>query len=270
MCGRFTQKSERRIISLEFYVQDFRSDVFINYNVSPGQSAGVIIYDSDFCYDQYRWGLVPYWAKDPAIGNRMINARAETVTEKPSFRKAFERRRCLIPADGFFEWKKEDGRKTPYYIFSSSGKPMGFAGLWETWCPHEIRYQGKGTTSEQHRYSGFTETGRLEGQEGGGVNMKSTSEYPSGEYPSKEKPLHTFTIITTSANEKMHRLHERMPVIIPPEKRELWLNPEEKNLDHLLDLLKPLPAEGLDFYEVSRLVNSPQNNSPECIQPLMR
>lgn len=266
MCGRFTQKSDRRIISLEFYVQDFRSDVFINYNVSPGQSAGVIIYDSDFCYDQYRWGLVPYWAKDPTIGNRMINARAETVTEKPSFRKAFERRRCLIPADGFFEWKKEDGRKTPYYIFTSSGKPMSLAGLWEIWSPPEKRQRARGTTLEKYHYAGSTEVDRSGGSEGSGPyeSVKSSSKYPP-----EEKPLHTFTIITTSANEKLQQLHERMPVIIPPEKRELWLKPEEKNLDHLLDLLKPLPAEGLDFYEVSRLVNSPQNNSSECIQPLM-
>ena len=132
MCGRFTQKSERKIISLEFYVQDFLSDVFVNYNVAPTQDAGVIVRDDVYRYVRYRWGLVPFWSKDPKIGNRMINARAETVAEKPSFRNAFTKRRCLVPADGFFEWKKESGYKTPYYIYYSTGKPMSFAGLWET------------------------------------------------------------------------------------------------------------------------------------------
>ncbi|MGQ9614828.1 MAG: SOS response-associated peptidase [Spirochaetota bacterium] len=254
MCGRFTQKSERKIISIEFFVEDFRSDVFINYNVSPGQEAGIIIYDAGYCYDRYRWGLIPYWAKDPAIGNRMINARAETISEKPAFKKAFTQRRCLIPADGFFEWKKLDGRKIPYYIFSSSGKPMGLAGLWESWYPAEIRYHGSAGASEK-KQGGITESSYMK---------------PLSEYPTRERPLHTFTIITTQANERLKELHERMPVIIPPEKRELWLNPGNKDIDLLIDLLRPLPEKELDFYEVSRIVNSPENNSPECIKPLIR
>jgi putative SOS response-associated peptidase YedK len=266
MCGRFTQKSERKIISIEFFVDDFRSDVFINYNVSPGQDAGVILYDSGYCYDRYRWGLIPSWAKDPTIGNRMINARAETISEKPAFRKAFMQRRCLIPADGFFEWKKLDGRKIPYYIFSSSGKPMSFAGLWESWYPVEIRYHGSAEAPEEkeEKKRGIAKPSYHRGAE---THARYDNMKPLSEYPSKQKPLHTFTIITTQANERLKELHDRMPVIIPPDKRELWLNPAIKDINLLLDLLIPLPEKELDFYEVSRIVNSPENNSPECIIP---
>lgn len=229
MCGRFTQKSERKIISLEFYVQDFASDVFINYNVAPGQDAGVIVRDDVYRYIRYRWGLIPFWAKDPTIGNRMINARAESVAEKPSFKRAFSQRRCLVPADGFYEWKKEGNFKRPYYIYNAKNKPMSFAGLWETWFPKE------GT------FPNFTAT--------------------------KEEPLHTFTIITTEANQKLQQLHDRMPVIIPEDKREQWLNSEASSGD-LEELLVPLTASEIEFHEVSRMVNSPQNNSPQCIEPV--
>ena len=236
MCGRFTQKSERKIISLEFYIKDFLSDVLINYNVAPTQDAGVIVSDDVYRYVRYRWGLVPFWSKDSKIGNRMINARAETVAEKPGFRNAFVKRRCLVPADGFYEWKKENGFKTPYYIYHATDNPMSFAGLWESWTPrteNEPRL-------EEDLFSQETE---------------------------KPAPLHTFTIITTGANEKLKQLHDRMPVIIPPEMRDVWLNPKTER-DQLIDLLRPLPPEQTVFHEVSRMVNSPQNNSPECIDPI--
>jgi putative SOS response-associated peptidase YedK len=223
MCGRFTQKSERKIITLEFYVKDFLSDVLVSYNVAPGQDAGVIIKDDVYRYARYRWGLVPFWAKDPKTGYRMINARAETVTEKPSFKNAFVKRRCLVPADGFYEWKKEEKHKVPYFIFHSSKKPMTLAGLWERWRPKE-----------------------------------STDETPY---------LHTFTIITTTPNEKMAQLHDRMPVIIPADGRELWLDPDT-GTERLKDMLIPLPSSEVDYYEVSTLVNSPKNNSPMCIEPV--
>ena len=239
MCGRFTQKSERKTISLEFYVQDFLSDVFLSYNVAPMQDAGVIIKDDVYRYARYRWGLVPFWAKDPAIGNRMINARAETVPEKPSFRNAFAKRRCLIPADGFYEWKKEGTYKTPYYIYHSSEKPMSFAGLWESWTPREEKLLVQGVKADS----------------------------PSIE---REKPptLQTFTIITTRANNKLQELHDRMPVIIPREKRDVWLNPDT-DTGQLIELLEPLSSDEIEFHEVSRMVNSPGNNSPQCIEPVV-
>jgi putative SOS response-associated peptidase YedK len=228
MCGRFTQKSERKIISLEFYVKDFLSDVFISYNIAPTQDAGVIIHDDVYRYARYRWGLVPFWAKDPTIGNRMINARAETVTQKPSFKNAFAKRRCLVPADGFYEWKKDGKYKTPFYIYHNSNKPMSFAGLWESWHPKDAA----ASTDVQ-----------------------------------KEKPLRTFTIITTEANQRLQELHNRMPVIIAADKREEWLNPDAIP-ENLKSMLSPCASSEIEFHEVSRTVNSPQNNSPQCIEPV--
>ena len=113
MCGRFTQKSERKIISLEFYIKDFLSDVLVNYNVAPTQDAGVIVSDDVYRYVHYKWGLVPFWSKDPAIGNRMINARAETVAEKPAFRTAFAKRRCLVPVTASMSGRRRRDSKHP-------------------------------------------------------------------------------------------------------------------------------------------------------------
>jgi putative SOS response-associated peptidase YedK len=229
MCGRFTQKSERKVISLEFYVKEFGSEVFTSYNVAPGQDAGVILGGDVIRYDRYRWGLVPFWAKDTKIGYRMINARSETVTEKPSFRNAFKARRCLVPADGFYEWRKDGQYKTPFYIHLASNRPMSFAGLWETWQSKESK------------------------------NAASDTE--------RAEPLHTFTIITTEANEKLLPLHDRMPVIVPPEKRSVWLK-EDTHPDQLKQLLEPYPSEEMAFHEVSKMVNTPKNNRPECIEPV--
>ncbi len=240
MCGRFTQKSERKIISLEFYIKDFLSDVLVNYNVAPSQDAGVIVKSDVYRYVRCRWGLVPFWSKDPKIGNRMINARSETVAEKPSFRQAFAKRRCLVPADGFYEWKKENGFKTPYYIYHAAGKPMSFAGLWESWT---LRTEPRVQQPEADLFPTDAENG-----------------------DEKPPPLHTFTIITTGANEKLKELHDRMPVVITPEMRDVWLDPDTHK-DQLVELLRPLPPEEIEFHEVSRMVNSPQNNSPECIEP---
>lgn len=216
MCGRFTQKSERKVIQEEFFIQEFTDEIVVSYNVAPGQNAGIIINDGANRYCQFKWGLVPSWAKDPKIGYKMINARVETVTEKPSFRKAFDNRRCIIPADGFYEWKKSQQYKIPFYIYRDSEKPLGLAGLWEQW---------------------------------------KTDAGP---------PLFTFTIITTEANDRLKEIHGRMPVILPEEKREAWLT---EGVD-VRELIDPYSREDIVFHEVSRYVNSPQNNSPECIEPV--
>jgi putative SOS response-associated peptidase YedK len=167
-----------------------------------------------------RWGLVPYWAEDPGIGSRMINARAETAAEKPAFRDSFRRRRCLVAADGFFEWQKAPGGKQPYLIRLEGGAPFAFAGLWDRW-------RGR--------------RGRV---------------------------LETFTILTTTPNELVRPIHDRMPVILPAEARSRWLA-EDAESEALRELLGPLPGEGMEAFPVSQLVNSPANDSLECLQPIL-
>lgn len=168
-----------------------------------------------------RWGLIPSWAKDTAIGNRMINARAETLAEKPSFRKAFEKRRCIVPADSFFEWRKTNGKtKIPVRFVLKSREPFAFAGLWETWR-------------------------KPDGQE-----------------------LRSFTIITTAANDLLRPIHDRMPVILRQSDEGKWLDPSAADAAKLTLLLAQYPAEAMESYDVSTLVNSPRNDVPECIAPV--
>ena len=138
MCGRFV--GYRKLAQyLEYFPIDVAdAELSPNYNVAPTQEIPVIVrYDDVNHLDKYRWGLVPFWAKDPSIGNRMINARSETAATKPSFRTAFKKRRCLIPADGFYEWKGTKGAKQPMFLTLPDNSPMAFAGLWEIWDDKE-------------------------------------------------------------------------------------------------------------------------------------
>lgn len=221
MCGRFTLTADPNDLREAFPWLNIPEAPAPRYNVAPSQPVAVIPNDGKNQMDYFVWGLIPPWAKDPSIGNRMINARAETLTEKPSFRTAFRRRRCLIPADGFFEWKQDAGSKskTPMYIQLKSGKPFALAGLWERWDSKD------GST------------------------------------------IFSCTIITTQPNELMQSIHNRMPVILPSNTYTQWLDPGEPNLSFLSGLLQPYPAEELIAYPVSRLVNSPANDLPACIEP---
>ena len=134
MCGRFVQNFQLETLQKNFNILTTASDITSNYNVAPTQEILAIIkHDDENILEKLHWGLVPFWAKDISIGSRMINARVETVAKKASFRNAFKNRRCLIPANGFYEWKGEKGHKQPFYIFTPSGEPFAFAGLWETW-----------------------------------------------------------------------------------------------------------------------------------------
>ena len=138
MCGRFVGFRSLDELKGFFPIDKAACEVVSNYNVAPSQEILAIAkYEGENWLVKFHWGLVPFWAKDPAIGNRMINARLETVAEKPSFRNAFKKRRCLIPADGFYEWKGEKGRKQPMFITLPDRKPFAFAGLWETWRKKE-------------------------------------------------------------------------------------------------------------------------------------
>lgn len=138
MCGRFVQYSLLQVIQQIFNIDTVSFEVIPNYNVAPTQEIlAAVRHDNEIKLEKLHWGLVPFWAKDISIGSGMINARAETVASKPSFRNAFKKRRCLIPANGFYEWKGDKGNKQPYYVFMPSGEPFAFAGLWETWTDKE-------------------------------------------------------------------------------------------------------------------------------------
>lgn len=222
MCGRFTLNATPEQLLDAFPGLIIPGQFAPRYNIAPTQPVAVIANNQPDRLDFFIWGLVPSWAKDPAIGNKMINARAETLAEKPAFRAAFRRRRCLIPATGFYEWRQDpNGKsKTPMHIHLTGNRPFAFAGLWESWNGPD------------------------------GSNILSC------------------TIITTSPNPLMAAIHNRMPVILPPSAYEQWLDPGEPPAGGLLALLQPYPQEHMAAYPVSKMVNSPANDSPECIIPL--
>jgi len=217
MCGRYSFAVEDELIRERFGVS-VRSAIYkARYNCAPSQELAVITNQNPAELQFFRWGLIPFWAKDPLIGNKMINSKAETITEKPSFKKAFQLRRCLVPADGFYEWKKNI-TKTPYRIVLKSGAPFAMAGIWEKWVS------------------------------GDGEIIRS------------------FSIITTDPNELMAPIHNRMPVILLPENEKMWL--DDTSEATLKTLLKPYPANRMKAFAISKLVNSPKNDSPEVILPI--
>jgi len=224
MCGRFTLTQTDEAIARSFKVNVL--NILPSYNIAPSQAiAAILENDSDSQRELafLRWGLIPSWAKDVKIGYNLINARSETVLEKPSFRSAFKHRRCLILADGFYEWQhSEDGKgqKQPYYFRMKDSEIFAFAGLWEVWESKE------------------------------GDIIKSC------------------TILTTAANQLLEPIHDRMPVILQPKDYDTWLDREDTKSDRLTSLLTPYSAEEMTAYPVSTKVNSPKNNSAECLYPL--
>ncbi|GGL17215.1 DUF159 family protein [Sphaerisporangium melleum] len=173
-----------------------------------------------------KWGLVPSWAKDPSVGSRMINARVETLAEKPSYRRAFAKRRCLVPADGYYEWYRADKKtKQPYFIHPADGGVMAMAGLYEFW------------------------------------------KDPSRADDDPLKWLTTCTVITTTAEDHLGRIHDRMPVIIDRDRWADWLDPALTDTGQVLNLLKDAPPSGLTAYPVSSEVNSVRNNGPHLLEP---
>jgi putative SOS response-associated peptidase YedK len=221
MCGRYTLRTPA--IDLVEVFQLLREPVLEpRYNIAPTQTVAVVRQiEKHRELSVMRWGLVPSGAKDPKAGPPLINARADTVATKPAFRTAFKKRRCLIPADGFYEWKKGDGKtKQPYYIRMARDRVFAFAALWETW---------KGADAE---------------------------------------PIDSCTIITTDANDVLCSIHDRMPVILPEEDYDHWLNPKIDDADRLQLLLKPYAPEGMTAYPIGTLVNSPRNDTAICIEPM--
>jgi putative SOS response-associated peptidase YedK len=230
MCGRYVSSSSADEIAKYFGVDAIGdAELDANYNVAP--TAGVYAVaerDGVRSLDAYRWGLVPSWAKDPGIGNKMINARAETIATKNAYRSAFKRKRCIIPVDGFYEWTKIEGedRKQPLYIYRADGDMMGFAGLYETW-------QAK---TEDGSYFGDV--------------------------------LSSTTIITGEPNDKMAQVHHRMPVILPPDAWAQWLDPTNQDADALSALLVPAPNDLIEMHPVSTEVNNARNKGSHLIEEL--
>ncbi len=266
MCGRYASARKRIELLEEFRIERDRvpEPLEPDYNVAPtkrvyavvtrdarrsdgagGQARGAPGAASDPDARQagaarelrvVRWGLVPFWAKDPKIGSRMINARSETVDSKPAFRHAFKRRRCLLPADGYYEWQRPDGSsedepkgkgaKQPYFITRGDGGPLAFAGLYELWRDAEL--------PEDHERAW----------------------------------LWTTTIITTSAPDELGKIHDRMPMVIEPDRWLDWLDPANNDPADLRALLAPAAASGLISYPVSTAVNAVRNNGPQLIERL--
>ncbi|ADE15176.1 protein of unknown function DUF159 [Nitrosococcus halophilus Nc 4] len=218
MCGRYTLHASLEQLAAHFHLSQTQ-ELTPRFNIAPSQAVPAVRGESSQReLTMLRWGLIPHWAKEEKTSYSMINARAETVATKPAFRGAFRHRRCLIPADGFYEWKPAtDGAKQPYYIRRRNGEVFAFAGLWEHW----------------------------EGETG--------------------KCIDSCTIIVTDANKLIQPIHDRMPVILEPADYEAWLNPKNQAANTLTALLKPYPPESMEAYPVSRRVNRPTNDDPECI-----
>jgi putative SOS response-associated peptidase YedK len=221
VCGRFTQQRPTSELAEIFDAENLAADDGGHFNVAPTDEAAVVVQHADRrAVVRYRWGLVPHWAEDARIAGRTFNARAETIAVTPAFRGAFRRRRCLVPVDSFYEWKREDGIRQPYRILRGDGRPLVLAGLW---------------------------AGRRDPVDGA--------------------VRRTFTIVTTTANDAIAELHDRMPVILPQASWATWLAGAGADIGELHGLLVP-STEPLEAYPVVRLVNNVRNDGPELVAPL--
>lgn len=220
MCGRYAITSTPEAMRALFrYREEARFPP--RYNIAPTQPVAVVRrINGEPSFALMRWGLIPSWVKDLHAFSLLVNARGESVNDKPAFRHAMKRRRCLAPADGFYDWKDEGGRRRPYYVCRKGGGPLAFAGLWDAW------------------------TG------------------PNGE------EMDTVCIVTTRANRLLAPIHDRMPVIVPPEAFDLWLDCDRVDATTAAALIAPAPDALLEAYEVSRAVNRTANDSPALIEPL--
>lgn len=220
MCGRYAITSAPEAIRALFRYAE-QPNFPPRYNVAPTQPIPVVrLVNGVRQFALLRWGLLPSWVKDPKAFTLVINARGESLLEKPAFRNAMKYRRCLIPADGFYEWQAGAARKQPYYVRAKSGGPLAFAGLWETW-------------------SG-----------------------PNGE------EVDTVAIVTTRANRMLGHIHERMPVIVPPEAFDLWLDCKTVDAETAEAVILPAPDDLLEAYPISTAVNRVANDNAQLIEPL--
>lgn len=241
MCGRYASSRKPEDLAEEFEIDRARAAESVpealapDFNVAPTKSVYAVLTRPDGPRDLrvLTWGLVPFWAKDPKIGNRMINARMETVAEKPAFRQAFAKRRCLLPADGYYEWypTQERGRngkplKQPFFIRPRDGSSLAMAGLYEIWRDPDR----------------------------------------ADDDPARFR--WTCTVLTTDAEDDLGRIHDRMPLLVERERWADWLDPERTATDDLTDLLVPAAPGRLEAFPVSKAVNNVRNNGPELTEPL--
>lgn len=234
MCGRFVSTSTPDVIASYFDASSDLERLGQNFNVAPTNDIYGVLADRDGnkTVQAFHWGLIPSWAKERKIGARMINARSETLTEKPAFRGVVKKRRVIVPMDGFYEWKpgREDGPlnakgkplKQPLFIKRVDGEPLAVAGLWSVW---------KDPADPEQRW------------------------------------LQSATLITTSANDLMSQIHDRMPVLVPRDRWADWLDPGNDDVESLSDLFTARNDDVLTMYEVSTDVNNVRNNHPDLVNP---
>ena len=233
MCGRFVSSSSPERIAAYFGADVGVESLGENFNVAPTNDIYGVVADADGARElqAFMWGLLPVWAKERKVGQRMINARSETIAEKNAFKGVFRKHRCIIPMDGFYEWAPgvEGGpltkagklAKRPHFIHRSDGEPLAVAGIWSAW--------------------------------------RDKTEGPGAPW------LHTASVITTSANATMEPVHDRMPVILPKAMWDIWLDPLNQNIDMLASLLVPAPDDLLEMHEVATDVNNVRNKGPHLI-----
>ncbi|HET8785484.1 MAG TPA: SOS response-associated peptidase [Candidatus Limnocylindrales bacterium] len=228
MCGRFTQERPASELADIFAAEPLADELGARFNVAPTDEAFVVVQREDRrAITAYHWGLVPHWSTDARSASRMFNARAETITASPAFREAFRRRRCIVPVDSFYEWKREGTIRQPYRVTRADGLPLALAGLWAGW--HD---------------------------------------------PETDDLRRTFTIVTTTPNEALADLHDRMPVILGSSSWDQWLvdgrGGPAADEGELLAMLRPTDAVDLRIYPVNRYVNDVRRDGPELIEPLGR
>lgn len=232
MCGRFVSSSSAERIA-EYFGAATTTELQPNFNVAPTTDVYGVTADAagERSLEVFRWGLVPSWAKDTKIASKMINARGETVAEKPAFKSSFRKHRLLIPMDGFYEWQRTPGphgeppTKQPMFVHRADDEPLAVAGLWAAWRDRDSE------------------------------NLDAAW-------------LHSCSVITIAANDTMRPIHDRMPVILPKSKWNDWLDPGFDDLGVLQDMLRAAPNSLLAMHPVSTMVNSVRNNGAELIEPL--
>jgi len=220
MCGRFSLISPEEILARLFKLNDV-PPIAPHYNIAPSQAVPSVIFSAGKKENQltfFRWGLIPAWSKDAYRSVKSINACAETVFEKAAFRGLILRRRCLIPADGFFEWKKTKKVKQLYFIRLKGEQTFAFAGIWDQW------------------------------------------------QRTPDAQVESCAILTTEANELIQPVHERMPVILPPEDFDAWLDPENQKREDIQPMLRAYPADAMEAFAVGDWVNSAAHDGPRCLE----